>query len=285
VKATLILLFFVCVAGVSAFSPPRAEAQFHRGRGPIFVSRGYFYDPFFDPWFGFGYQYPYPPPYGMYPLRYDNTASVRVQATPKDAEVFVDGYYAGVVDDFDGIFQRLRVPPGEHELTLHRDGYKTVRQKIYLTPRSTYKLHYTMVPLAPGDVNEPRPMAPAPQMLPPGQQPGAPYPPPYPPQRMPPPQRTPPPERVPPGPPSGGQPESSRYGTLSIRVQPINADVLIDGERWRGPDNDEHLIVQVAEGPHRVEVQKDGYQKFSTEVQVRRGETVPINVSLLTNRP
>ena len=98
---------------------------------------------------------------------------------------------------------------------------------------------------------------------------------------MPPPQRTPPS-----GPPPSGQPgETSRYGTLSIRVQPAGADVLIDGERWRGPDNDAHLIVQASEGPHRVEVQKDGYQKFSTEVQIRRGETMPINVSLLTIKP
>ena len=243
------------------------------------MTRAYFYDPFLDPWFG--YQYPYPPPYGLYALRYDNTASVRVLATPKDAEVYVDGYYAGVVDDFDGVFQRLRVPPGEHEITLYRDGYRAARQKIYVSPRSTYKLHYALAPLAAGDVSEPRPVTPQAQSLPPGQQGRQPYPQPYPPQRMPPPQRTPPS-----GPPPSGQPgETSRYGTLSIRVQPAGADVLIDGERWRGPDNDAHLIVQVSEGPHRVEVQKDGYQKFSTEVQIRRGETMPINVSLLTSKP
>ena len=227
--------------------------------------------------------YPYPSPYGFYPVRYDNTASVRVLATPKDAEVYVDGYYAGVVDAFDGVFQRLRVPPGEHEITLYREGYRIARQKIYLAGRSTYKLHYALQPLAPGEANEPRPIAPAPLTPPPGQQPGPPYPQPYPPQRMPP-QRMPPPERMPPAAPPGTSAESSRYGTLSIRVQPANAEVLIDGERWHGPANDEHLIVQVSEGAHRVEVQKEGYQKFSTEVQVRRGETVPVNVSLLTGR-
>src|SRR5207247_596200 len=104
-------------------------------------------------------------------------------------------------------------------------------------PRSNYKLHHVMVPLAPGDVAEPRPAAPAPQAAPPGPRPGPGYPQPTPPQRIPPPQRTPPAERVPPPehtPPAGTPPsESSRYGTLSIRVQPANADVLIDGERWR----------------------------------------------------
>ena len=191
------------------------------------------------------------------------------------------------------MFQRLRVPPGQHEITLYREGYRPAHQKINLAPRATYKVRYDLQPLAAGEANEPRPVAPGPQTPPPGQQPGPPYQQPYPPQRMPPqrtpPQRTPPPQppdRTPPGPPPSAPPsgESSRYGTLSLRVQPANADVVIDGERWRGPASDEYLIVQVSEGAHRVEVQKDGYQKFSTEVQVHRGETVPVNVSLLAGR-
>jgi len=54
--------------------------------------------------------YPFPP------YRYPNIhadASVRLDVSPRDAEVYVDGYYAGVVDDFDGILQRLRVEPGQ----------------------------------------------------------------------------------------------------------------------------------------------------------------------------
>jgi hypothetical protein len=33
-----------------------------------------------------------------------------VLATPKEAAVYVDGFYAGVVDDFDGVFQSLPLP-------------------------------------------------------------------------------------------------------------------------------------------------------------------------------
>ena len=276
-----LLIILAGVVTLSTLRPATAEAQFRRGpmRGGVFISTGYFYDPFYDPWFGFGYQYPYPyPPYG-YGRRFDNGASIRVMVTPKEAEVYVDGYYAGIVDDFDGIFQRLRVAPGNHEITLYRDGYRTIRQKMYLAARSESKLRSTMTPLAAGEANEPRPVAPDAVPPPPeGPQPGM-YPPQYPPQRMPP-QRIPPPERMPPGPPPSQPGENARYGTLTIRVQPAGAEVLIDGERWRGPENDERLVVQVSEGPHRVEVQKDGFQKFSTEVQVRRGETTPVNVSL-----
>ena len=65
-----------------------------------------------------------------------------------------------------------------------------------------------------------------------------------------------------------------------IRVQPADADVLIDGERWRGPGGDDRLVVQVTDGRHRIEVRKEGYQPFTTEVDVRGGESVPLNVSL-----
>jgi hypothetical protein len=42
----------------------------------------------------------------------------------------------------------------------------------------------------------------------------------------------------------------------------------------------ERLIVQVSEGSHRVEIRKDGFAPFTTTVQVHRGETMPLNVSL-----
>jgi hypothetical protein len=72
----------------------------------------------------------------------------------------------------------------------------------------------------------------------------------------------------------------SRFGTLAIGVRPANASIVIDGETWEGPSDDEQLIIQVGEGPHRVEVRKEGYEPFTTEVDVERGRTRPLNVSL-----
>ena len=70
------------------------------------------------PWYGAQWgPYPYPPPYGYYGWI---DASVRLEVTPRDAEVYVDGYYAGTVDDFDGTFQRLRVEPGQHDLEIYQ---------------------------------------------------------------------------------------------------------------------------------------------------------------------
>ena len=62
--------------------------------------------------------------------------SVRVLVDPAEARVYVDGYYAGTVDDFDGLFQRLNVSPGRHEITLKLEGYKTHRMKVYVPPET-----------------------------------------------------------------------------------------------------------------------------------------------------
>ena len=281
------------LAGVMVLaSPVRADAQVRRGRivraAPVrthvVVAGGYygrFYDPFwfYDPWYGYYGPWGYPPPF-PYRYYYDPGASLRLEVTPQEAEVYVDGYYAGVVDDFDGVFQRLPVTPGEHEIELYRDGYRSVRQRVYATPRHTFKLKHTMERLAAGEQQGPRP---EPASRPPA---GAP-----PPQSMPPRGGGPPGgSRLPPSPPQGPgsprAPETSTYGTLAIRVQPADADVVIDGEKWRGPEAQDRLIVEVTEGRHTVEIQKAGYRPYVTDVQIRRGETSTLNVSLRTqNEP
>jgi hypothetical protein len=63
-------------------------------------------------------------------------------------------------------------------------------------------------------------------------------------------------------------------------VQPGDAEVLIDGQPWRGPQGQDHLTVDVAEGSHTIEIRKSGYRTYVTEVQVRQGETTPVNVSM-----
>ena len=106
------------------------------------VVGGYYYHPYFyDPWFGpWGPWYPAPYAYGYYPYYGPPEADLRLLGKPNKAEVYVDGYFAGIVDEFDGFFQRLHVPPGQHEITLRLEGYRTVHQKLYLTPKNTVKL-------------------------------------------------------------------------------------------------------------------------------------------------
>lgn len=184
------------------------------------------------------------------PAFFDHESSLQLQVTPRETEVFVDGYLAGRVDDFDGRFQRLHIQPGEHDLTLYLDGHRKITQTILVRPRSSFRIRYTMMPLAAGEAPEARPTAPL---------------------------RPPAPPDAPARDNDGARVEG--YGALAIRVQPADAEVLIDGARWDGGTG-RALVVQLAAGSHRVEIQKDGYRTYTAEIDVRGGETSPINVSL-----
>jgi hypothetical protein len=175
------------------------------------------------------------------------------------------------------MFQRLHVEPGAHDVTLYRDGYRTIRQRIYIQPTGTFRLRYMMVPLGPGEIAEPRPAEPPPPQNAPGAPVGAPnrYPS-QPPGGAPSPQGAyPPPQGA--YPPPGDRSESA---SLSIRVQPENAEVFIDGERWQGAAGDERLVVQVAPGLHHVEARREGYRTYLSDITVRPGETSTVNISL-----
>jgi len=229
-------------------------------------------------------QWRYPPFYPLYPAyRYAGPdSSLRINVKPKDASVYVDGYFAGKVDDFDGTFQRLRVEPGEHEITIYLEGFRSLTQRLYLSPNSSRTIDGSLDKLPAGAPNEPQP-APSDRDRDRDRASGPDdgY--------RPPTARGPVTRRAPaePPPPRRGprvesrQPSASRYASLSIRVQPAGADVRIDGERWDGPaSNDERLIVQVSEGHHVIEVDREGYERFTTDIDVQAGETTPVNINL-----
>jgi hypothetical protein len=258
-RAVLTLLFL----SASLFlTSDDASAQRRAGRGVrvvpgrVVVMRAYYAPLFYDPWF-----YPYGVGYGAYPPypygpAYAPAASLRIQAEPRETEVFVDGYYAGSVDDFDGMFQRLHLEPGEHDVTLYLAGHRTSRQSVYLQPGRTFRIHHTMEPLPAGSAPEPRPIS-AP-IVRRGINES--------------------PRRAVDAPPAPAS--SPDAGTIAIRVQPAGAEILIDGEVWEGPADSEQLVVQVAPGAHRIEVRREGYRSYSADVDVRAGAVSPLNVSL-----
>lgn len=273
--------------------------------GPRHVWRVYYPPYYHNPWdwglgwgwgggwgrsYGFGwgtgygsywpYQYQYYPPYPYYAYR-GLAGSLRVQFQPNTAEVYVDGSYAGIVDEFDGFFQNLPIEPGGRDITIYHPGFRTFSERIYIQPHRTFKLKGALAPLAPGEQEDPRP---APAYMPePYDRPEvqAPYPPqgPYPPQApYPPPARVPGHESGPP--PDAAMQSSSTFGQVAIRVQPLDAEILINDELWRGPQGADRLVVHLKPGLHRIEVRKEGFDPFVTTVDVKKGETTVLNVSL-----
>jgi hypothetical protein len=105
----------------------------------------YFSDPY---WYGGGYASPYTYGYGYAGGAYD-VGSIRTLIEPRDAQVFVDGFYVGVVDEFDGIFQRLRLDEGPHRIEIRKDGFQTLRFDVRVTVDHTITLRGEMVPAIP----------------------------------------------------------------------------------------------------------------------------------------
>ena len=100
---------------------------------------------FGSPWSGRVYGY-------VAPRAYDRRVyygDVRLQVRPRDAAVYVDGYYAGIVDDFDGVFQRLTLEVGPHRIELEAPGFEPQSFDIYVDPTRTVNLRSDMRP-APG---------------------------------------------------------------------------------------------------------------------------------------
>ena len=104
---------------------------------------GYLY---YDPWFSsYGYGYGDPGYYsggggsGGYSVSqsYRENGSLRLKINPKQAEIFVDGYYVGVVDNFDGAFQKLGIEAGSHKIELKAEGFETAEFEVLITPGET----------------------------------------------------------------------------------------------------------------------------------------------------
>lgn len=229
--------------------------------GHVFIG-GYFYDPYWGP-------YPWWPhtayPYWYFPM-YEPRAEVHVKVTPKLAAVYVDGFYAGIVDDFDGMFQSLPLTSGGHTLTFFLEGFRTAEHHLYLGPGSSFTLHDTLQPLASSERSEPPALSP-PVPPPPEGSFEAP--------------RTPP--RTIPGPPPVTPGQAIGYGTIDLRIQPPDAEVAIDGQRWLTTDHG-RFAVQLSAGVHHVAVAKRGYQPYAADIEVHDGQTTPLNVGLAMAR-
>ena len=288
-----------CLAAATLAAPGLAEAQRHVavprpipahpvGGGGVYhapvIHHPYYASPYwYGAYYGYGYPfyfsvgwgccgywpYAYGYPYYPYGYPYDPTAAMRLQVTPRETEVFVDGYYAGTVDDFDGTFQRLHLGPGQHDLELYLQGHRSYQQKVYLQPGKTFSVKHQMDALGPGDAEPVRPAGRPPRE-------GAPQ------------SRS--SQRQPPIDPRDREAErrgpqsQSEFGSIALRVQPADASITIDGESWESSGDSDRLVVQLGPGVHHVQIRKDGFRGYMTDITIRPGETTALNVAMTPNR-
>lgn len=120
------------VRSVAPGRPAIAEHARPRVVVPYYGYGSFGFDPF---WYGLGWDY-----YGDgYPsvVPTEETGGLRLEVTPKTAAVLVDGYYAGVVDDFNGHFQHLDMTPGGHRIDIQQPGFQPLTFQAYVQPGHT----------------------------------------------------------------------------------------------------------------------------------------------------
>ncbi len=100
------------------------------------------------PGYAYGYGYPAYGGYG-YPGYYGASqgyaaagagqayGSVRIESHNRDAQVFADGYYVGIVDDFDGTYQHLNLEAGAHKIEIRTPNAPPIAFDVNVLPGRT----------------------------------------------------------------------------------------------------------------------------------------------------
>ena len=106
------------------------------------ITAGYGYG---YPGYGYGYGAGYGGGYGGggysgsggYSQSYQDTGSLRLKIKPRQGQVYVDGYFVGDVDSFDGTFQKLNIDGGGHRIEIKADGFEPLQFEVLITPGET----------------------------------------------------------------------------------------------------------------------------------------------------
>lgn len=116
----------------------------------------YGYPAYGYPAYGYGYPYGYAPygyggyaPYGYGYGGYSGRpyGGIRIDLPERDAEVYVDGYFAGIVDDFDGNFQQANLEAGPHRIEVRAQGYEPISFDVRIEPGRTITYRSSLRPL------------------------------------------------------------------------------------------------------------------------------------------
>jgi hypothetical protein len=104
-----------------------------------------------SPYYGYPayspYAYPTPPAGYISPIPGRAYGGVRIEDAPQDGQVFADGYYMGVVDDFDNPFQHMNLEAGPHKVEIRAPGFEPVAFDVNVVPGETITFHAEMLPL------------------------------------------------------------------------------------------------------------------------------------------
>lgn len=118
---------------VMALAPMSASAAMVRGgvviAGPRFYAGPGYYSPFWGPYWGPAWAGPY--------YAYPNSGEVKLDTKVKDAQVFINGSYAGTTHDN----KTMRLRPGSYNIEIKEGGQTPFAEKVYVVAGKTLHLH------------------------------------------------------------------------------------------------------------------------------------------------
>ena len=179
--------------------------------------------------------------------------AIETDVTPKKAEIYVDGGFVGQPRDYNGRWELLWLEPGEHLIEFRKEGYRTLRRQVDLGPGAHLLIEAEMQKgqgLDPRSTEVPHP----------------------------------PVARAAPETPTTTREDRGtlRRGLLRLGVEPSDAAVYLDGE-FLAHGNELsrlHGALPVAQGPHRIEVVRPGFESRSVEVDVAGDAPVDVEIRL-----
>jgi hypothetical protein len=117
-------VMMICIMAAVMMAPLAAYAR----PGRVFVA----------PAFGGGWYYPYwgPYPYGYYEYA-PTTGAVKFDTSVRDAEVYIDGAYAGTV----GKLKTMQLRPGSYDIEVRAPGRTQFDKKVYVAAGKTLHLN------------------------------------------------------------------------------------------------------------------------------------------------
>ena len=115
----------------TTLAPMTASAAIRGGfvvAGPGFYGGG-FYRPFWGGYWGPAWAGPY--------YAYPNSGEVKLDTKVKDAQVFINGAYAGTTHQNKSMYLR----PGSYNIEIREGGHTQYAQKVYVVAGKTLHLH------------------------------------------------------------------------------------------------------------------------------------------------
>ncbi len=115
--------------------PASAAGRFGRGFyvRPAIGFWGGWYDPFFYDWYG---------PYWSYPAYAVNEGQLKVKTNVKNADVFINGAFAGKA----GKLKSMWLRPDAYNIEVRAPGYTKYAERVYVVPGKTIKVDAELAP-------------------------------------------------------------------------------------------------------------------------------------------